>query len=144
MIAARRERGSATIEFIWLTLLLLVPLVYVMVAVFDTQRAAYGVSAASQSAAQAFVRSPDVVTAERRARTAAQLALDDHGLPAATVTIACLPSTADCLAPGSKVRVLVRTTQPLPLTPAVLGDQVGAITVDSTHTETYGTYREGR
>ena len=35
----RDERGSAVVEFSWLAILLMVPLVYVMLAVFDVQRA---------------------------------------------------------------------------------------------------------
>ncbi|MCW2770768.1 MAG: hypothetical protein JWR27_2201 [Aeromicrobium sp.] len=138
------DDGTATIEFVWLTLLLLVPLVYVLVAVFDTQRASYGVSTASRSAARAFLQSPDPAAGERRARIAARVALGDQGLDGASVRITCLPSPGDCLEPGSSVRVVVRATQPLPLTPSALGSQLGGITVDSTHTEPYGTYRSER
>ncbi len=139
-----REDGTATIEFVWLSILLLVPFVYILVAVFDTQRASYGVSTASRSAARAFLQAPDVAAGEQRARLAARVALDDQGLPDASVHITCLPSPADCLQPGSSVRVVVRTTQALPLTPSALGSQLGGITVDSTHTEPYGTFRRER
>jgi Flp pilus assembly protein TadG len=138
------ERGTATIEFVWLTILLLVPLVYVLVAVFDTQRAAYGVSTASHAAARAFLQSPDAATGERRARAAARVALDDQGLSGATVRVSCLPSPATCFEPGSAVRVVVRATQPLPLTPSALGPRLGGVTVDSTHTEPYGSFRSRR
>ena len=62
------ERGSATVEFTWLTILLLVPLLYVVIAVFETQRAAYGVSAASEAAARAFLQADDLESARSRAR----------------------------------------------------------------------------
>lgn len=139
-----REGGTATVEFVWLTILLLAPFVYILIAVFDTQRAAYGVSTASRSAARAFIQAPDVITGERRARLAARIALDDQALPDGAVQITCLPSHTDCLTPGSSVRVLIRTTQPLPLTPSALGTQLGGITVDSTHVEPYGTFRSER
>ncbi len=138
------EAGTAMIEFIWLSLVLLVPLVYILVAVFDTQRAAYGVSTASRSAARAFLQSPDPAAGEQRARVAARVALDDQGLAAASVVVTCLPSPRECFEPGSSVRVVVRATQPLPLTPDVLGGQLGGITVDSTHTEPYGSFRAAR
>jgi len=140
----KREEGTATIEFVWLSILLLVPFVYILVAVFDAQRASYGVSTASRSAARAFLQAPDVATGERRARLAARVALDDQGIDAASVRITCLPSPADCLQPGSSVRIVVRTTQALPLTPSALGSQLGGITVDSTHTQPYGTFRSER
>jgi Flp pilus assembly protein TadG len=144
MTRRAEENGTATIEFVWLSLLLLVPLVYILVAVFDTQRAAYGVSAASRSAALAFLQSPDVASGEQRARLAARVALDDQGLDAATVSVSCLPAPSACFQPGSSVRVVVRATQPLPLTPRALGSRLGGVTVDSTHTEPYGSFRRER
>jgi Flp pilus assembly protein TadG len=141
---SRRDDGTATIEFIWLSLLLLVPLVYVLIAVFDTQRAAYGVSTASRAAALAFLQSPDPAVGEERAKVAADVALADQGLDGASVQVSCLPSPSQCFEPGSSVRVVVRASQPLPLTPSSLGGQLGGITVDSTHTEPFGSFRATR
>ena len=117
------EQGTAIVEFIWLALLLLIPAVYILIAVFDVQRAAYGVSAASRSAARAFIQAPDVPSAIDRANRAAAVALGDQGVTGASVEITCTP------------------TQPLPLTPRALGDQLAPITVDSTHVEPYGSFR---
>lgn len=144
MRRSRREGGTATVEFVWMSLLLLVPLVYVLLAVFDTQRAAYGVSTASRAAALAFLQSPDAAAGERRAQAAARAALDDQGITGARVEVACLPSAADCFEPGSSVRVVVRAKQRMPLTPRVLGSHLGGIEVDSTHTEPYGSFRARR
>ena len=71
------------------------------------------------------------------------MALGDQDVEA-DVLISCLPRAADCLQPGSSVRVIVRTVQPLPLTPSALGDQLGGVAVGSTHTESFGTYRAGQ
>lgn len=139
----RDERGSAPVELVWLTILLLVPFVYVMLAVFDAQRAAYAVSSASKAAARAYVQAPDTVTAAQRAQRAAAVALGDQSVQA-YVEVVCLPSPSSCLQPGSSVRVSVSTVQPLPLTPSVLGDQVGGVAVDASHVEPYGSFREGR
>lgn len=143
MSRASDERGSAPVEFIWVTLVLLVPFVYVLIAVFDVQRASYAVSAASQSAARAYLRAPDVESAQAHAQQAARVALADQSVTGATVRVRCLPDASSCLQPGSSVRVVVRTTQPLPLTPDVLGEQLGGVSVDSTHTEPYGQFRSG-
>ncbi|MCL8251379.1 hypothetical protein AERO_08280 [Aeromicrobium fastidiosum] len=140
----RRDDGTATVEFVWLSLLLLMPLVYVVVAVFDAQRAAYGVSAASRAAAVAFLQSTDPASGEQRARVAADAALADQGIDGASVRVTCLPAPTECFEPGSSVRVVVRATQRLPLTPRALGSQLGGVTVDSTHTEPYGSYRARR
>ncbi|MDN5853006.1 MAG: hypothetical protein L0K86_09195 [Actinomycetia bacterium] len=141
--SAERDEGTALIEFIWLGLLLLVPLVYIMVAASGVQRAAYGVSTASRAAGRAFVLAPDVVAARERAERAARTALSDQGIAAQTadVDIECAPS---CLVPGSTVTVVVTVRQELPLAPDVLGGTAPAVTVDSTHVEPYGTFREDR
>lgn len=138
-----RERGSAPVELVWIVVLLLVPFVYVMLAVFDAQRAAYAVSSASKAAARAYVQAPDSVTAAERARQAAGVALSDQRVDA-DVVVTCLPSRDACLQPGSSVRVEVRTVQPLPLTPSALGGQLGGIAVDASHVEPFGSFREGR
>lgn len=139
----RDEQGSAPVELVWLTILLLVPFVYVMLAVFDAQRAAFAVSSASKAAARAYVQAPDTVTADDRARRAASVALGDQRVEA-DVDVRCLPTPDACLQPGSSVRVSVSTVQPLPLTPSALGDRVGGVAVDSAHVEPYGSFREGR
>jgi len=143
-LAHPHEGGAATIEFVWLTVLVLVPLVYVTLAVFEAQKAAFAVSSASQAAGRAFVRAPDVATAHLRAEQAAQVALADHDVTGARVVVTCLPTPADCLQPGSEVVVRVAVDQPLPLVPSLMGEQLGVIAVDATHREAYGTYREGR
>lgn len=142
-MTARGERGSAAVEFVWLTILLLVPLVYVMLAVFDAQRASYAVSSASKAAARAYVQAPDAGAAEQRARLAAQVALGDQDVRA-DVRVTCLPDAGACLQPGSSVRVTVSTVQPLPLAPSFLGSQAPGVAVDASYTERYGSYREGR
>ncbi|MGH3495966.1 MAG: hypothetical protein ACRDP1_00680 [Nocardioidaceae bacterium] len=142
----RSESGTALIEFIWLGLILMVPLVYALLAVFDTQRAAYGVSAAARSAGRAFVLAPDQVLGEERARQAAQIALADQGVelvPGALV-ITCRPEPTRCLSPGSLVTVTVSVQEALPLVPRVLGGGAPSVRVSASHTEPYGTFREDR
>jgi len=134
----RPERGSATVEFTWLTLLLLVPLVYIVIGVFETQRAAYAVAAASEAAARAFIQADGPGAAESRAQTAARLVLADHGVSGASVSTRCEPA---CFEPGSSVIVVVRSSQRLPLAPDLFGDPIAAFDVDSTHTEPFGRYR---
>ena len=46
----RTERGTALVEVTWLAVLLLVPLVYLVLAVFDVQRSAFAVNAATRAA----------------------------------------------------------------------------------------------
>jgi hypothetical protein len=136
-----REPGTASVEFIWMSMLLLVPFVYVMLCIFDVQRSAFAVSVASRSAARAFLLAPSTQVASEQADRAARMALDDQDVDA-RVTLECLPADA-CRQPGSKIRVVVRTTVPLPFTPSVLGDRLGGIVVDSSHVESFGQFRAG-
>ncbi|UPK76203.1 hypothetical protein MU582_06060 [Nocardioidaceae bacterium SCSIO 66511] len=142
----RSDRGTALIEFIWLGLLLLIPLVYIVLSASDVQRAAYGASTASRAAGRAFVLAPDSTAAYDRANRAARTALADQGIGATgvDVDVSCQPSAASCLTPGSSVTVIVTVRQRLPFAPDVLGRGAPAITVDARHSEPYGTFREDR
>lgn len=142
----RGDVGTALVEFTWLALILLVPVVYVLLAVFDAQRASYGVSAASRSAGRAFVLSPDPATARERALEAARVAMADQGVDvgADAVTISCSPAPDQCLTPGAVITVTVAIQQLLPLAPDVLGGTAPTLRVASTHSEPYGLFREDR
>jgi hypothetical protein len=129
-----------------LALLLMVPLLYIVLAVFEVQRAAFAVSAATRSAGRAYVLAPDVATAEARARAAVSVALADQDLEldAAALRISCQPDPAHCLSPGSVVDVALRYPVSLPLVPDALGGNTPSIRVEAEHRVPYGTFREAR
>jgi hypothetical protein len=134
------------VEFSWLAILLMVPLVYVMLAVFDVQRASYGATAATRAAGRAFIIVPDGMSeddARARAFEAARLAMKDQGidLSPGQLTISCNPA---CLQPGSTVTVTLDTEVRLPLIPHALGGEPPAIQISASHTEPYGDYREAK
>lgn len=133
------ERGNAVVEFSWLAILLLLPLLYVILAVFDVQRHAYGATAATHAAGRAFIlvdRESGESAARDRAYEAARIALADQGvdLDRGDLSITCDP---DCLQPGSTVTVTLTGHVTLPLVPDLLGDNRPTIRVTATHTETY-------
>jgi Flp pilus assembly protein TadG len=145
-VRARDERGSAVVEFSWLALLLLVPLMYVMLGVFDVQRASYGATAATRAAGRAFIIVPSGLSeddARARAFEAARIAMADQGmeLSPSQLTITCNPA---CLEPGSTVTVELNTEMPLPLIPDALGGERPAIHITASHTEPYGDYSEAK
>lgn len=142
---ARSESGSALVEVTWLAILLLVPLVYVVLAVFEVQRSAFAATAAARAAGRAYVMAPSLAEAEGRARAAGSVALADQGIgdSRTTMAIGCRPAGA-CLTPGSVVHVQVVAQVPLPLLPPVFGDQPPSIRVEAEHTVPYGTFREDR
>lgn len=143
--AGRSERGSALVEVTWLAILLLVPVVYMVLAVFEVQRAAFAASSAVRSAGRAFVIAPSPADAVARAHQASSLAFADQGLSgsAAVLDVGCRPA-GQCLTPGSVVHVAVTYQVPLPFLPTALGDQAPSIRVHAEHTVPYGTFREDR
>ena len=142
---ARGDAGTAIIEFVWLALILLVPLVYIVIAVFDTQRTAYAAAAAARSAGRAFLTAPDQHSAYARAELAARQAFRDQGIDSAPrLRITCRPDPRECLAPGSTVTAIVVGRAVLPLTPVVFGGQAPSIRVESRHSAPYGEFREAR
>jgi Flp pilus assembly protein TadG len=142
----RDQRGTALIEVTWLALLLLVPLLYVVLAVFEVQRSAFGLSAAARAAGRAYVLAPSQAEGRARAQAAADVALADQGLDLARgrLRLSCAPAPADCLSPGSVVHVDLTYPVPLPLVPSALGGDTPSIRVEAEHDTPYGTFREHR
>ncbi|HJQ42481.1 MAG TPA: hypothetical protein VJ831_05320, partial [Jatrophihabitantaceae bacterium] len=78
----RRDDGNAIVEFVFLAVVIMVPLVYLIAAVATVQRNSLAVSQAARDAGRAFATSNTVVDAHRRVEAAVRLALADQGLPA--------------------------------------------------------------
>jgi hypothetical protein len=118
------ERGSASLEFIVAGLVLLVPIVYLVVVLFQIQAATLAAEGGARQAARLFVTAPDVRTAVDRASTAMEFALADQGIDDAgvEVSVTCADGGAEhCLDAGDVVTVVVRFDVGLPLAPPVLG-----------------------
>ena len=142
----RDDRGSALVEVTWLSLLLLLPLLYVLLSVFAVQSGSYAVSGAARAAARAYALAPDESSAPGRARAALGVALADHDIDADQVTmrVSCRPVPRNCLSPGSVIAVSVRHQVRLPLVPTALGHQAPSVRVEAEHAVGYGTFREDR
>ena len=127
------DDGNAILEFVTVAVVLMVPLVYVMLTVFQLQRAAFAVSAAAREAGRAYVTADSADTADQRAQVAADIALDDQlpGAPAAGVTV-----EDNEFRPGESVTVSVTYTVSLPLSGGL-----ASIPVTATHVATVDRYR---
>jgi Flp pilus assembly protein TadG len=135
----RSDRGSAIVEFQFLGILLLVPLVYILLAVLDVQRTSFGVTQAAREAGRIYVATGD----ETAARLAAQVALRDQGVEAGAAEIRLECSTSPCYQPGAEVTVVVGSTVRLPFVPDVLAGAVSAqIPVGATHVSVVDRFRE--
>jgi Flp pilus assembly protein TadG len=144
MRSAHDERGSALVELSWLGILLVLPVLWIVMSVFQVQRGASGVSTAARAAARAYSLAPDDATGLARARTAARVALDDQGGAEATpeVRVSCTPYPADCHQGTSVITVSVRSRVVLPLMPSVLGGNRPSFALDATQTVPIGQFQE--
>lgn len=142
--SGKGERGSALVEMVWLGILLLVPLLWIVITVFEVQRGAYAVSSAARAAGRAFVLAPDDATGRAAAQETARLALTDQGIadPSFTLSVRCTPYPADCHRGTSVVTVRIDSGVDLPLLPEVLGGDAPSFALDASHTVPVGQYQE--
>jgi hypothetical protein len=118
----RDDAGNAALEFLTAGVLLLVPLVYLALALAALQGAALAVEGAAREAARAYVSAATDAEGRGAADRAVTVALADRHLArtAGDLTLSC-DTGGDCLADGQRVTAVVRATVPLPLVPAVFG-----------------------
>jgi hypothetical protein len=138
------DEGSATVEFALFSMLMLVPFTYVLLTVFQVQRAAYGITEASRAAGRAYVTAASGADAEGRAEQALQLAMRDQGLDAQSAALHVVCSAQPCLTPGASITVVVEGQVPLPWVPSWLGRPAASVDVRAVHVETVDRYRAAR
>jgi hypothetical protein len=132
----RSDDGNAIVEFVWLAVLLMIPLVYVVLAALSVQRSAFASTTAAREAARAYATAGSDAEGEQRAEAAVAMAMHDQGvtwMPRGRV-IEC----GDCtFAPGSGFSVDIRTTVALPFVPGWLcGERcVAGIPISAHHRE---------
>ncbi len=101
--ATHGDAGNAVLEFLFLAVLLMVPLVYVLLTVFTVQRAAYAVSSASREAGRVFVAADSAALGRARAEAATAIVLGDSGLGLGPASLDLACSVQPCLTPGATV-----------------------------------------
>jgi Flp pilus assembly protein TadG len=120
------ERGSALVEFVFIALVVFVPLVYLVAGFSAVQRGVFASTEAARDAGRALGAAPDVATGQARALRAAQLAVEDQSVDATDVRVAYAPSGAGCstagsytptLTPGEVFTVCVTVTVRIPMLP---------------------------
>lgn len=131
------DEGSALIEFVFLAVLMLVPIVYLIVALGRIQAGALAVEQASREAGRAFVTAP-VAQSSSRALAAATLAYRDQGFTAPGGRDLSIECAADpCRTPNARVVVRARLTVTLPGVPGFLSHVIPVqVTVAASHVAT--------
>jgi len=129
------ERGSASLEFLTVGMILLVPLVYLILSMAAIQAGAFGVEGAARQAARIAAQQA-AGESDAAVDRAVRIALADYGVDAASA-IVVTSCDADCAESGMRVRVTVRATVALPLVPDVIAlTPVGSIPVEASATQT--------
>ncbi|MCW2714348.1 MAG: hypothetical protein JWN88_1395 [Frankiales bacterium] len=134
------ESGNALVEFTYLAVLLMIPLVYVLLTVFQVQRAAFAVTEAARQAGRAYATAETTAVGAARAQTAASIALEDQGLqldgaPHITATAG--------VSPDSRITTTVQHRVTLPLLGGLFAGAVPPnIPVRATHVEHVDRFRQ--
>jgi Flp pilus assembly protein TadG len=136
-----REQGSAVVEFTFLALLLMVPLVYFIITMGQIQGGSFAVVGAADQAAKVYVSQPDAQSSHRAAEEAAMIALADYGHAAGNAHVSTSCDPADCHASGTAVTVTVILSVPLPFVPFSDDFRLNASEVKASSTQLVGRFR---
>lgn len=119
----RGDEGNAALEFLTAGVLLLLPLVYLAIALARVQGASLAAEGAAREAARVYVSAATDAVARASADRAVTVALADHRLTRqpGDLRLSCDSASTDCLASGRHVTARVRMAVDLPLVPAVFG-----------------------
>lgn len=136
--AGPADAGNAIVEFVFVGLLVMIPLIYFLLAVFDLQRNTFAVTQAAREAGRAYATADDEDSARVRARYAVDLALADQHVSPADVRLTYLPAGASCgssstgdaasLRPGAEFTVCVSRSIVVPGVPSILDAHRNTVT----------------
>jgi hypothetical protein len=144
------DAGNALLEFVVLAAFLMVPLIYIILAVAQVQGSAYGATEATREAGRAYIGAATSADAARQACTAATVALRNAvATPfdcARQLHMSCV-SSGGCsagLIPGETIRVEIDLTVGLPFLPTSVFGHSLRVPVHAVHDEIVDPYRTAR
>lgn len=130
----RNDDGSAALEFVTVGVILLIPLVYLVIALGVIQEQTFGAEAAARHTARAIATAPDAVTAAARGDAVLEAIVEEYALDAdaVDVSVECAPAEVSCPSAGATLVVTVTTRVRLPGVPPVFGlDRAASIEVQA-------------
>ncbi|GAA1632182.1 MULTISPECIES: hypothetical protein [Brevibacterium] len=135
------DAGTAVIEFIFAAVILLIPVVYLMLALSQLQAAGYATTSAAVSASRIAAR--DANPSQQRAEDVAAMHFTDFGLRDVPITIT-YSCSGPCGRAGSLVTADVETRIPLPGIPLIFGSENSPhITMRASHSDVVATTGNG-
>lgn len=133
----RDETGNAPIEFLTAGVILLLPLIYLGIALSAIQGGSLAAEGAAREAARVYVSGATDADARASADRAVTVALGDRNLKrrAGDLTLSCGTAAPDCLEGAERVTASIRTEVELPFVPPVFGlDRVARVPIEATAT----------
>lgn len=134
------DRGEITLEFLLVAVFLFIPVVYLIIVLFQVQAATFAAEAAVSQAARILSLHP-TPGGQELARDNATLALADQGIleEQAKFTINC--TKGPCPGPQSTAQVVMEVNVPLPVVPTGLQNMFALqIPVRCEHAITWSKY----
>jgi Flp pilus assembly protein TadG len=144
------DEGNAVLEFIVLTAFLMIPLVYIIIAVLQVQGSAYGVTEATREAGRAYVSAKTSADAFPQACAAATVALRNEVASdfdcASQLRVSCVSPTgcSVALTPGETIRVEIDLNVGLQFLPTSVFGQPLTVRLHAAHDEVVDQYRAQR
>lgn len=129
------DGGSASLEFVVVGCVLIVPLLYLVIALGAAQSHALGVQSAASSLARAIALAPTQQVADARSHAVLGTTFAEFDIDAndARVVARCVPESIPCPSAGALIVVEVTATVALPYAPPILGlDRAARIPVHAT------------
>lgn len=123
------DRGSAVVEFLGVSLVLLVPVIYLILVLSQVQAASFAAEGAAREAGRLIAHAQSFDRGVAAARYASELAFADQGMTVRGSEVMQVTCQEDpCLTPGAYVHVTVRSEVPLPGMPPFLSGVLPAVT----------------
>ncbi|MGC0249666.1 pilus assembly protein [Pseudactinotalea sp. Z1748] len=139
-----RERGSAVVEFLGVSLLMLVPVVYLILTLAQIQASGFAAEGAAREAGRVLAGAETFEQGLAAAHLAVELSFADQGISvdgAQALRIRC--QDEPCLTPGSYLYISVRTDVDLPGLPPIFSGTLPSVTqVQADAMTTIPRYRE--
>lgn len=104
---ARREQGAAIIEFTFLAIVVILPLLYAVIGFSAVQRGIFAATAGAREAGRALSTADDAAAGLAQAQYAAEIAVEDQAVDVTDLVVGYAPDGADCAAAGSYQPTLV-------------------------------------
>lgn len=140
------DRGSAVVEFLGVSLLMLVPVVYLILTLGQIQAASFAAEGAAREAGRLIAQAETYEEGLTAAHLAVELAFADQGVEVSGSQVLQVTCQADpCLSPGAYVYLSVRSSVDLPGVPAFATGVLPAVTqVQADAMTAIPLYREAR